>query len=78
MVCGRGTDGAMGRCLRSLPGIEWEVLGGFPIVGVVGSLWWLLLGVSGVLLLVVGRLAILLGNGRTDDRPRWNDRPVRD
>ena len=68
----------MDRCLRPLSGMEWEVLGGFSIVGVVGSLWWLLLGVSGVLLPVVGRLAVLLGNGRTDDRPRWDDRPARD
>ncbi len=68
----------MGRCLRPLSRIEWEVLGGFSVVGVVGSLWRLLLGVSGVLLPVVGSLAILLENGRADDRPRWDVRPIRD
>ena len=64
--------------MRPLPGMEWEVLGGFSVMGVVGSLWWLLLGVSGVLLPVVGRLAVLLGCSRADDRSRWDDRPARD
>ena len=68
----------MDRCLRTLSGVEWEVLGRFSIMGVMGGLWRLLLGVSGVLLPVVGRVALLLGNGWTDDRSRWDDRPVRD
>ena len=58
--------------------MEWEVLGGFSVVGVVGSLWRLLLGVSGVLLPVVGSLTVLLGDGRADDRPWWDDRPAWD